>query len=153
MARGHKSDEQTADILERRAQALALRRSGLGYRPIGEILGVSRQTAHNDVTKALEELAKEVADGAEQLRALEGSRLETALHKVMTELNRPPDPERGAVFNPKAIELLIKVSESYRKLYGLDAPQRVDATLTMKPEEAGERIRAVLGLTAPTPTE
>ncbi|MFW6345241.1 MAG: helix-turn-helix domain-containing protein, partial [Halomonas sp.] len=55
---------------ERRQKALEFRRAGLSFEGIAKQLGISRSQAHRLVTQAMEEIAKEVAQEAELVRAL-----------------------------------------------------------------------------------
>jgi hypothetical protein len=156
---------------DRRVQALRLRIAGASYRVIGEQLGVSGKTAWEDVHQALAELAALEQASAEELRALELARLDD-LTLAATQILRISHPlvsggkvlsgftESGKVIGltddgPKlaAIDRLLRISESRRKLLGLDAPAKVapvnpDGT----PYETQQQtIGLVLGLLAPYP--
>lgn len=105
-------------IQQRREQALALRIQGLGYRQIGEALGVSRHTAYTDVSEALADIPKA---NAEELRRLELARLEEA-QRVLDEIIRDPNSSRAEV--RKTVETMVRVSERRSNLLGLNAPTR-----------------------------
>lgn len=62
-----------------RARAVALREAGLPYARIGEQLGISRQAAYKHVQRALSDLTKRTAEGAERVRQLELRRLDALL--------------------------------------------------------------------------
>ena len=60
-----------------RAEAVKLRKMGLGYPQIAERLGYgSRQAAHQAVMKALRDIQAETAEDADKLRTLEAERLD-----------------------------------------------------------------------------
>jgi DNA-binding CsgD family transcriptional regulator len=66
----------------RRAQAVKLRLAGLTFREIGQELGIARQSAHQLVRGALDELAAETREDGRRLRALELERL-AALQRAL----------------------------------------------------------------------
>ena len=96
---------------DRRVKALELRMRGEPYRAIGETLGVSEAQAHRDVHTALAALAKREQVLAEAHRAMEDARLDVALVGLW------PKVAKGDV---DAINAWVRVSESRRRLYGLD---------------------------------
>ena len=120
--------------VERRAQALELRKRGMSYRQIGQELGVSRNTAHKYVTAELDELRAETRVSAEQLRDLELERLDQYLARLQ------PKIEDG---DEKAIATALRVQERRAKLTGLDAPQRTEVTIGG--ESVIDRLREVVG--------
>ena len=128
----HKGPDPSA--VERRAQALELRKRGMSYRQIGQELGVSRNTAHRYVTEELDELRAETRASAEQLRDLELERLDQYLARLQ------PKIEDG---DEKAIATALRVQERRAKLTGLDAPQRTEVTIGG--ESVIDRLREVVG--------
>ena len=128
----HKGPDPSA--VERRAQALELRKRGMSYRQIGQELGVSRNTAHRYVTEELDELRAETRASAEQLRDLELERLDQYLARLQ------PKIEDG---DEKAIATALRVQERRAKLTGLDAPQRSEVTIGG--ESVIDRLREVVG--------
>lgn len=114
MARGKAAERGT--ILQRRLEALDLRKRGHSYRAIADKLGVSVQTAYNDVMKELEALAQQNLDKAAELRALELERLDMLLKGL--------EP-MASVGNPGAVNSYLKCMERRAKLLGLDAPTQV----------------------------
>ena len=103
----------------REEQALALRIGGATYDQIGQALGMSLEGARKAVKRALERTMEEVKDNAEALRELERQRLERLILSMM------PSAQKG---NVPAAETVRKLSESLRKLMGLDAPTKTDVT-------------------------
>lgn len=114
MARG-KSPQERANIIERQTSALKFRRSGYSYRKIGAMLNVSYVQARKDVLDALEALRKDRDVEAEYLVDIELARLDMLLEGLHN---------MAEVGNPAATQLFLKVSESRRKLLGLDAPTK-----------------------------
>jgi Uncharacterized conserved protein (DUF2285) len=99
-------------------QALDLRAAGASYRQIGEALSVSKPRAFRIVRAALDELVQHCEDTAERVRRLELYRLD----KIRIAL----DSKKG---DPRVADTLIRISERVAKLHGLDAPQRIDASV------------------------
>lgn len=105
--------------LERRLQAIELRKAGANYRQIGEQLGVSHTQARKDVMHCLRLTYRELATRAQRLIALEYERLERpmiTLAKIVTEGPKT----HGSRLYIDACEQWRKLSESRRRLLGLD---------------------------------
>lgn len=98
---------------------LELRRRGHSLREIGATLGVSRQTAHRHLVKALDQLAAEQRDIAATVRDLELDRLDELLVGVW------PAATSGDV---SAINAALRIGERRAKLLGLDQPNRIEAS-------------------------
>ena len=126
---------ETAARDQRAAEMLARR---FTYQQIGDELGISRQAAHQackramrDVIKAGKESTEEAIElEAAKLDALESAYLEilqkqhlvvTASGKVAQENGQPLEDDGPAM---TALMGLLKISESRRRLLGLDAPKR-----------------------------
>lgn len=107
MNRNHETIESTR-------RALELRRNGASYRDIADKLQVSVATAHRYVQR---ELADVPAADRTQLRDLEAARLDALQALAWPQAK---DGDLAAIRECRAI------SESRRKLFGLDAPQQVD---------------------------
>lgn len=107
----------------RRDEALDHRIQGKTYAQIGALMGISAQTAHKHVTKALDTLAKSTNEKAEQLRTIEHQRLEDMYDTCVQSIAKAKGSKR-LVVRQKWVEQARKISESIRKLYGLDAPSR-----------------------------
>ena len=103
------------------AKAFDLRIVGKPLRAIGAELGISHTSAANYINAGLAALAELRAENAGAYVDLELARLDDAL----TRLTASPAYENG---EPKAINAMIRLSESRRKLLGLDAPARTDVT-------------------------
>ncbi|HEY3230518.1 MAG TPA: hypothetical protein VGJ87_14945 [Roseiflexaceae bacterium] len=107
---------------ERRQQAFELRKRGASYRAIGTELGISEAQAHRDVQRGLAHLAELEQASAEEYRALELARLDLAVVALSARL-RTGDPQ--------VVNAWVKVSESRRRLLGLDQPIAVDVGATL----------------------
>ena len=106
--------EDTA-ILERRGQALALRRGGATYRIIARQLGVSVEVAYADVQAELAALRTLTAEDAEVVRDLELRRLDDYVLALSA---------RAKQGDVAAITTLLRVQERRSRYLGLDAPER-----------------------------
>ena len=103
---------KTADDALRDAEALKLRSEGLTYRQIAELLDINTSTAYRRVENALRAIP---ADGVEEMRQLEGERLDK-LHAALW--------GRALEGDLPAIDRLLTISARRSKLFGLDSPTR-----------------------------
>lgn len=120
---------------DNRVMAWGLRLSGMTYAQIGDALGCSTPWAFKLVQEAFKDREDEPAELA---RGYEMERLDAALRTVVSILDRSTrddswDPEMAL----KAVDRLVKVSESRRKLLGLDMPAKLAEQAD--PAEAAER--------------
>lgn len=121
--RSPKQVANDAKSAERRARALDLKKAGLTYRQIasqGREKGWAPKAygeaqAYRDVKRELDHLAEECHEAAEQVRQLELTRLDR-LQVALEGRIRDGDPQ--------AINTAIRLSESRRRLLGLDAPDK-----------------------------
>lgn len=102
-------------IIERRADALAMRRNGATYRQIAKALGISVEVAFADVQAELNALRTLTAEDAEAVRELELRRLDDYVYALS---------RRTAQGDPQAIATMLRVQERRAKYLGLDAPDR-----------------------------
>lgn len=112
MARKDANPGQKEQAAERHVQAFELRKQGYSYRDIGAALGVSHKTAWEDVQRVLAELAETRLTSAAAYVDMELEHLDMAQQALHQHL------ETG---DPQIINSWVKVSESRRKLLGLDA--------------------------------
>ena len=92
---------------------------GATYRQIAAQLGVNERTAYYDVQEALGSLDAVVKQKAERLRDLEAARLDRL------NLALAPGIKAG---NPSAIMAAVRVMERRAKLFGLDAPTKIEGS-------------------------
>lgn len=109
---------------ERRVKALDLRKRGASYRAIGAQLHVSEAQAHRDVAAALGALAKLEHASAAEYRSMELERLDLALLALAPKL---------AAGDPQIVNAWVRVSESRRRLLGLDQPIALGVEHSMSP--------------------
>lgn len=109
---------------QKQARALELRIAGWRYDEIATELGYAhRANAYALVRDALDALAAKSTENAEQMRTLETERLTTVISDADTILRSREASDGNRL---RALELKIKASESIRRLWGLDAPAKVE---------------------------
>jgi hypothetical protein len=100
---------------DRRQKAFELRKAGVGYRAIAAQLGVSQGQACKDVKRVLKALSELEQQEADSYRTMELQRLDGMLLAISTQVRAG---------HLGAIDRALKISESRRKLLGIDAPTR-----------------------------
>ena len=106
------------ELVERRAEALRLRKQGYGYERIAGELGVDLRTAWDDVQKSLASIIREPA---EDVLRLELERLDLMLEKALD--------KACALGDEKAIDAVLKIMARRARYLGLDAPEKVATTV------------------------
>ena len=118
----------------KKAQVVELRLAGATYRQIHAQLGISLGQAHHYVTEALDELAQQARESAEQLRDLDLMRLDGMMVKLAKD------------DSPRAIDTKLRIMERRAKLMGLDAPTEISGPgggpITFANATAGEDFMA-----------
>lgn len=126
---------KTENAAERHVRAFELRKQGYSYRDIGAALGVSGKTAFEDIRMVLAELAAQRLASAAEYVTLELEHLDMAQQSLYQHLDSG---------DPQIINAWVKVSESRRKLLGLDAqPGAVllgDLDITLRWHDDNRRI-------------
>ena len=118
LGRNSPTAQRRIEAKERALKALELRKKGVRYEQIAQQLGyTNRGNAHKAVMKELELLAKECLEEASKVRDLELQRLDDLFLAAWKAI---------ADGSESAIDRALRVSESRRKLMGLDAAQKVD---------------------------
>lgn len=123
MARVPQSIGDAADWSDEANDCMELRVCGLTYRQIAQTMTerghkMSHQTARNRVEWAVNRI---ITPSVEELRRVEGERLDVAQRALLPKL---------ATGDPAAVQAWTRLSESRRRLFGLDMPIKVDATVT-----------------------
>lgn len=140
--------------VERDAQAAELRGQGLTYAAIGERLGCSKSVAYERVRRAFRDTLAEPAD---QARAVELARLEDAHDRALAVLLREhitvshgrvvKDEDGNTIIDDgpvlQAVDRIRALSESRRKLLGLDAPARVSVDAEHLGREVAELLETL----------
>jgi len=125
-------------IFERRMRALTLRNAGATFRQIADKIGVSPTIARRDVTAALREV---MAETAEDMIARQRS--------IVMDIQRA-NYSAAASGDVDAARVILATLEREAKLFGLDAPTRVNVGVS--DVEFAERTASLiesLGLTPP----
>lgn len=97
---------------ERRAQAVALRISGMTYDAIAQRLGVGSTTVFRDVTESMADAAKRTREAADELLELELQRLDTLQGGLW---------DAALAGDVSSVRAVLAVMERRAKLLGLDA--------------------------------
>lgn len=108
---------------ERQARAVALWNAGWGQADIAAEFGVTRDTIAKDIRKAADELNRLSLVEAGRRRAVMAERLQTMFKSVWP---------RVASGNLNAIRVVLQIMEREARLFGLDAPQKVDIELKIR---------------------
>lgn len=113
---------QSLSQQQRRIKVLEYRIQHASLRRIADKLGVSHQTIKNDLDKAMEDLHKQENQRTRDYQMMELQRLELASTSII---------KRVLEGDVEAIGEYRRLSESRRKLLGLDMPTslKVDATM------------------------
>jgi hypothetical protein len=108
-----KTSERRLAAVERSRQALELRKAGLGFVKIAQLLGYKGPSGAFDAVQAA--LKRTLQQPADELRKLEGERLDMVLQAIAVQVKAG---------NLKAVDRWVRCCESRRKLDGLDAPEK-----------------------------
>jgi hypothetical protein len=139
--------DRNPDVAARRAEAARLRARSYTYREIAAALDIPVSVAHEDVQEAMREVLAEPAEAARKLElekldaaerrvreVLERRHLTVSHGRVITQDGEPVEDDGPAM---QAATTLVRISESRRKLLGLDAPAQVVTDSTVKYEIVG----------------
>lgn len=113
------SKAQQAKTAKRRTEAIKLKLAGVDYDTIAERLNyASRQAATKDMCRALKQYRKEEGEKVAQWRTLEGRRLDRLQAAAWT---------AAVKGDLKAIETVLKIINQRARLFGLDAPVKIES--------------------------
>lgn len=142
---------RTLEDAQREAECARLRAKGWTYQRIAEAVGYAdKGTAYHAVQRALKATVQEAGDELRQLERERLDRLSEAAWKILerhhvlvsngrvVSLEGTPLPDDAPALG--AIDRLLRISESRRKLEGLDAPSRV----SVEADQLGQDIAAIL---------
>ncbi len=125
-----KNVKQQTEVM---VQAAQLRAAGATFREVGEALGIDPTWARTLVLRALEAAKYEAAD---LMRVQEGQRLDRMQRSVWR------DAVNGDI---AAVNTVLRIMDRRARLFGLDSPVKVDATVSVGPiDEDLERIDKML---------
>lgn len=99
--------------------ALALRLAGASFSEVAEALGLGSVADAYEMIESTLALQVKPED-RERLRQLEAARLDRLQRSIWQQANDPQDPDQLP-----AINAVLKIMESRRKLLGLDAPTEI----------------------------
>ena len=131
MGASRKTSQNSIMLAERRARMLRMRLDGFLLEDIAEAEACSTATACREVQRALADLAEQNRTAAAELRAVQTERLERMYRGLR------PGIDKGS---PAAVQSGIKVVERLAKLWGIDAPERLDLTATVASRAALTRL-------------
>lgn len=118
------------------AKATRMRTLGFSYRQIAKQLELaSPASAHRAVKRALAEVVREPA---EELLKLELERYDAMLVQAIDLVDKAADP----IVKLQAIDRVLKVSESRRRLLGMDAPTKRELRVLDSTDAAIEQLAA-----------
>jgi hypothetical protein len=135
---GRRERARTLTIEERRAEVARLAKMAWTETRIAAELGCSQPTVCRDLKMILAELAENRIEDAAQARELAREKLSTAEAACMSILvhSEEGDPELAL----KATDRLVKIQERLARMYGIDAPERVENTISGGSELTPEAI-------------
>lgn len=130
-------------VRQRELQAVELHLAGVTYDRIAEQLGFEggRGGAHKAVSRLL---ARQENEAAEEMKQTAGAQLRRLMVAVM------PKAVAGDL---KACSELRRLNESWRRLYGLDSPFKVEQVRSEVDEKIMELTRQLGGTIPPPPLE
>ncbi len=128
-----------AQAAVRRRDAMELRRLGATYTQIAEHVGVSRSTAYGYVKRELDALADQCRESAEHLRDIELERLDAGVQSVARVMHNDNASDDTRL---RAVAQWIRLSESRRKLLGIDAPEKQEQVVELRFADAGREVDA-----------
>lgn len=112
----HQDMGQQAATARRRVDAVKLRIAGATYSEIARQLGYAdKASAFKDIQRALEQARQELEDAAAVLRTLEVARLDQLTLALWGQ---------AMAGDVKSVDAIRRLSESRRRLLGIDAPER-----------------------------
>lgn len=128
-----KTGQLSLAAIERQRQALELRKAGAEFSDIARQLDYKDASgAYRAVRRALQ---RTIQQPANELREIEVARLDALL------LGLWPEARKG---NVAKIDRVLRIMQRRADLLGLDAPKRVDATISVRDE--AERLARETGL-------
>lgn len=122
MARTNGYIGKTEAAAERRLRVLDLRIGGHSFRDIARTTGISQTQVRRDVDFSMKGMARIEEGRADELRQLECARLEKARVQASEVLESAAEDS----IKLHAIATLVKISESLRRLLGLDRQPLTD---------------------------
>lgn len=124
-------------------QVIELRRAGMTFADIAATLKVSPEMARNSFRSGLKRIALEA--GVEELRNIESDRLDRLQRAAWAKALQGDLP---------AIHTVLRIMERRARLFGLDAPIQVAATVEhLDPTVIDSEVARLVGMLKQTPIE
>lgn len=117
------SSQRRIAAKERWTEALVMRRRGMTFERIGEVMGCGKQSAHRMITAAMKELRETCHEEAAVVRELELQRLDAMFETAYQQATGADDAHYL-----DAIDRVLKIMDRRAKLLGLDAPAKIAPT-------------------------
>ena len=126
--------DRDPDVAARDAEACRLRAQNLSYQQIADRLGIPKTAAYESVQRALADTVREPADEVRLLALMELDELAQAARQVLEarhyaishgrliRLTDDSEPLEDTAPKLAAVDRLLRIQESRRKLLGLDIP-------------------------------
>lgn len=108
---------------EREQKAIELRKDGLSYRRIGDLMGVSDKAVMKMVRKVVERINNITNESAESVRTLELERLDRMWEGLW------PEAQMGDI---AAVKTCIQLQERRAAYLGLDAPKKATVDIDVR---------------------
>jgi len=108
-----------AKTVETTLRAFELRKAGMAYADIGQQIGLTKQRAHQIVTKHIADLLKRTGEDVEAVMRLELDRLDRMALGVW---------RKASAGDEKAIGAMVRIMDRRSKYLGLDAPVKTAQT-------------------------
>jgi transposase-like protein len=133
------------EVEERRLRTVEMVRDGVSVRDIAAALGVSASQVRRYVSDALKVAREDLRDKVGEYVAVEYARIDRLQAMLWNKINGQldtaveyADDESGEpklksspFFDPKLIDTYLKLSESKRKLVGMDSPTKTETKVTV----------------------
>lgn len=136
MSRKNANPGKKEGAIERRQTAFELRKNGVPFRQIADRLGISEAQAFKDVQAVIHRLKELELEQLEDYRRIELERLDIAILAIASQVRSG---------HLGAIDRWIRLSESRRKLLGVDEASKVDLTLDVKSLSDDELYAIIAG--------
>lgn len=117
---------------EREREVVRLTKDGMTQREVAAELGISQATVQRHLKSGLDRV---VAPEAGELRSASYQRLTALL---------PAQEKRAVKGDARAAAAVVRIDESLRKLYGLDAPEHIGVVLERRNEDMGSLVADAL---------
>ncbi len=125
-----------AKVAEEQARCYELKLAGRTNEQIAQETGLSYGTVHNRIKAHIDAKMQPLAD---ELRAVMVDRLDLCIERLHDQIQDPDAAGRLA----RNVEVLVKVEERRAKLLGVDAPERIEASVVEISQEDGALAKLV----------